>query len=342
MVVRRESEEMADLGLSLFGERPPSACSNKAASDLDFQKWDVQKPSQKYEERLFGREEDQRSARLKHSTFIKHNSFKQERCPTPKNTGKSSYVDETLFGSARSIVQDFDDKTSWGTDTAEHKPIIRKPSSSRKGSRPSTPASGRPASKRGHYKTTNAGSFVDDTLFAKGIGFVRQGDQAEFDYFGNRIISKTASRQHSATSSRPGSRGPDLGIQGTGYSSRPSSSAGSRPPSVMSSSTRKMPFETWVTQSKSEQHKILPSRYQVFNSSFVDESLFGSKPTEPDFPAPWNEQEDAKKGKPFLFDSSFHSAPRGGTAGHTPIVREKGPYLRKPIVKNPNAKPAWK
>ena len=346
--------EMANHSLSLFGERPPSATSNRPflgtnsnhqpMSDPAAPDWNIHKPSHKYTDRLFGQERKQDSFRSNTSFNVKQRNYTQQRCPTPKNKGKSSYVDETLFGSARSANQ-FDDVDSWDDVKTEHKPIIKEPSTSKK-VRPGTPGSSRPSSvygKRGYYKTTSHGSFVDDTLFGKVDNSPsKQASDAEYDYFGNKIISKTASKRNSL-SSRPVSRNqtatPDFGIQGSGFSSsRPPSAASSRPPSAMDSE-RKVPFESWIQQSKSEHQKILPSKYQVFNASYVDESLFGPKPVDADFPAPWDKE---KKTKPFIFDTSNYSTGMANKTNNAAVMREKGPYLRKPIVKNPNTKPAWK
>ena len=345
---------MADSGLGLFGERPPSANSNKPSlgtnsnyqpvSDTATAEWNIHKPSKKYADRLFGQEHHPDSYRSNTSFNLKQRNYSQ-RCPTPKNKSKSSYVDETLFGSARSTANHFDDHGAWD-NPPEHKPVIKDPSKTTKTQKSSTP-SRRPSSvygKRDYYKTTSHGSFVDDTLFAKGDSATNKPiDNVEYDYYGNKIISKVASKKNvTPSSSRPASRNQtgtsDIGIEGPGYSSsRPSSAAISRPASAMSTG-RKVPFENWIKQSKSEHQKVLPSKYQVFNSSYVDESLFGPKPVEADFAAPWDKPER----KPFIFDSYNYSSCFGSKTGSTAVVREKGPYLRKPIVKNPDAKPAWK
>ena len=347
--------EMDHQDLSLFGERPPSATGNRPSlgtnsnhqptSDPLAPDWNVHKPSHKYAERLFGQEQKQDSYRSNTSFNAKQRNYTQQRCPTPKNKGKSTYVDETLFGSARTTNQ-FDDADPWEDVKSGHKPIIKNPTKANQ-TRSSTPGnSSRPSSvcgMRRHYKTTSYGSFVDDTLFGKSdITESRQNNDVEYDYYGNKLISKTAFRKSPAPS-RPASRNqtpnPDFGIQGTGFtSSRPSSASSSRPPSAMASG-RKVPFESWIRQSKSEHQKILPSKYQVFNASYVDESLFGPKPVDADFPAPWDKE---KKAKPFIFDSNNYSNSMSTKSGDTAIVRERGPYLRKPIVKNPNSKPAWK
>ncbi len=350
-----------DLGLALFGERAPSALGSRPPSSLDSRpetpQWKVQKPSQKYSDRIFGK--SQRGGGDSARSDASFNQSRGRRSPTPKHRGKSSFVDETLFGVTRTLEHDFDDKTVWeSSKKLEHKPVIKDPSKTKKirNSRPGTPAS-RPGSamgKRSVYKRTSENSFVDDTLFGKGDAsasiYSQQNDSVQYDYFGNRIMTKAASKQNAAVSAvvRPPSRGggsvtPDFGIMGTGFSSsRPSSAASSsRPASAMSTTAdRKISFESWVKQAKSDQRKVLPSKYQVFSSSYVDESLFGPKPAQPDFAAPWGEPD---KGKPFIFDSSNYATKVSGNTGSTvPVIREKGPYLRKPVVKNPDAKPAWK
>ena len=372
--------------LGLVGERPPSARNNKQhlGTNTNHQPhsgsgppdWTMHKPNQNqsYTDRILDSKR-QDTVRSNTSFNIKQRNYTQTRCATPKHgSHKESYVDETLFGSARSVPGE----PSWdfGGPDKSHTPIIKGTYKKPTSSRPGTPQ--RPSSrygKRGFYKTTSYGSAADEALFGKGnapTDFQPSRPEYGYDCYGNRLLTKpqsstetrmtswtaenprpgsaAGSRPGSAAGSRPGSAAGfhgnrsasrnesqlDFSVQGSGYNSARSSA---RPESAAGSG-RRVPFEDWMHQSKNNNSKLLPTKYQVFSSSYVDESLFGPKPIEADFPAPWeNEEEERKKGKPFLFDTNKYTTHFGNP---DVAIKEKGPYLRKPIIKDPKAKPVWK
>ncbi len=322
---------MDDLGLMVVGSNPTSAPSTPTTQyNQNF----IKHKRFTYADRLFGqthtvKEGNNRPPSAQSSArSVSSRSGKHSDRSTPRNKKKEkhnqSYVDEMLFGPK---PEEPDFAAPW--DKPQRKPVIfdmtdYKSLKVKKAARPESASS-----KRKPMKAQYNPSFVDEGLFGAkpdDPSFAapwnkKQGGSklAMYDYGGSMPNGIDGHKPPSTpTKGRPPSR--DGG--------RPDSRASDRPPSSRPSTP------TSGRKNKNNKPK------EKHNASFVDELLFGPKPVEPDFAAPWEKKE--KKPRPFFCDASNSSQNKiDGQPGRTTSGSRSRPNSARSTTSTQD-RPVWK
>ena len=224
-----------------------------------------------------------------------------------KATSKNnpSFVDETLFGGKATVV--IDSPAPWEKPESTHRKV------------PVKSESPRPLSARKHtYKSKSKSSFVDETLFGSA------NKHLSTKWTSLEVDNAKVTPDQRAMSSR------DLCVSGR------QSSREERPPSRTN-------IGEGPIHGKPEERprsRTGPNK-RGFNPSYVDETLFGPKLQQPDFPAPWEKPEDRNKPRPYFCDSS----------NYTKVFEHDSQQLKRPTSsksrpssasKNNAARPAWR
>ena len=252
----------------------------------------------------------------------------RSRPSTPKNRHNSSFVDETLFGTPpveADFIAPWDDgkKPVFVMDATDFKMQQKlreqreKNTSTNAVKARSTPVVASHTILKGDNRTYSIGRPSLAGEYPGGYN----SPQGKRSHSEPRQPSRSQSNdwdEMSARGSRPPSR-----------TDRPSSrTESSRPTLRPSSATGKR------THKKQDKHQ----------PSYVDELLFGQGPTEPDFPAPWEDLEaEKRRGRPFWYDGTDYRSGSNQNSGR-PASREgqHGARARSAPRSHPSKPAPWR
>ena len=251
------------------------------------------------------------------------NSAKSNRKGPLKATAKghkASYVDETLFGPT---LNEAEFQAPWEKEKTK-KPVAFDYTDYKTKPKYVSPRPNSARKKVPTYKSKSRGSYVDESLFGSSNPHLASS-YATMEVDTNK--AKLHDGDLSVRSNTPNSYRPPSGRF---------SSLDSRPPS------RTMVGEDPIAVARSPlRPDSRAGKPRVrHNPSYVDETLFGPKLKEADFPAPWEDPSE-KKIRPFFFDSMNYTRTIHHE-NHKPLRPKSKTRPSSAKKTEPPAKPAWK